>query len=254
MKLGIMQPYFFPHLGYFDLINLTDHWVVFDTAQFVRHGWMNRNRILHPKEGWQYITMPVNKHSRDTAVKDIKVSKDPKCRSRILGQIQHYQKKAPYFRQTHQLVEEVLAVDESSLSRLNATILGRICSYLEISFEYEFFSEMSMSLGPVEGPGDWALRIAEALGVTEYVNPPGGARLFDPSKFESLGIKLTIRNLPFMEYTCGNQEFIPGLSIIDVLMWNPPDKVHDYLQKHKPWSGDSPQVLCANKLGIYSLV
>ena len=233
MILGIMQPYFFPYLGYFDLINYSDRWIVFDTVQYIRHGWVNRNRILHPKEGWQYIIVPLKKFGRDTVIKDIEVSEDPGWRTRILGQIQHYKKNAPYFRETSQLVEECLAVEENSLSRLNVAILYKVCCHLGFPFEYEYFSEMELELGTVDEPGDWALRISEKLKAEEYVNPAGGTAIFDSSKFEVHGIKLTIRNMPHIEYTCRGYEFIPGLSIIDVLMWNPSVKVKDYLDAHK---------------------
>ena len=76
MKIAIMQPYFFPFLGYFGLIKNTDRWIVFDTPQFIRQGWMDRNRILKPKEGWQYIRVPVKKHTRDTPTKDIEIRND----------------------------------------------------------------------------------------------------------------------------------------------------------------------------------
>lgn len=231
MQLGIMQPYFFPYLGYFDLINYSYRWIVFDTVQYIRHGWVNRNRILHPKKGWQYIAVPVKKHSRNTVIKDIEVSQDPKWRKRILGQIQHYRRTAPYFHETYQLVEECLAAEEHSLSRLNVAILDNVCHHLGISFEYEYFSEMELELGPVEGPDEWAIRISEAIEATEYVNPAGGIAIFDSSKFEARGIRLTIRNLPSLRYPCPGYEFIPGLSIIDILMWNLPDKVKEYLDK-----------------------
>lgn len=233
MILGIMQPYFFPYLGYFDLINYSDRWIVFDTVQYINRGWMNRNRILHPKDDWQYITAPVKKHSRDTLIKNIEISEDSKWRQRILGQIQHYRKNAPYFRETYQLVEECLSAEARSFSRLNAAILEKVCFHLGIPFEYEYFSEMELKLEPVDGPGDWTLRISEVMGAEEYVNPPGGQAIYDSSKFEALGIKLTIRNLPPIEYTCRGYEFVPGLSIIDVLMWNPAEKVKDYLDEHK---------------------
>jgi hypothetical protein len=202
MKLGIMQPYFFPYLGYFDLINYSDRWIAFDTVQYIRHGWVNRNRILHPKEGWQYIIVPLNKFRRNTVIRDIEVNEDPRWRTRILGQIKHYKKKAPYFRETYQLVEECLAVEEHSLPRLNVAILDKVCRYLGIPFEYEYFSEMELELGPVEGPDDWALCISEAIGATEYVNPAGGIAIFDSSKFEARGIRLSIRNLPSLGYPC----------------------------------------------------
>ena len=233
MILGLMQPYFFPYLGYFDLINYSDRWIVFDLAQYIKLGWVNRNRILHPKEGWQYITVPVKKHSHDTLIKDIRVSDGPKWRKRILGQIQHYRKTAPYFRESYQLVEECMTIKNRFLSNLNVAFLDKVCSYLGIPFEYEYLSDMSLELGPIKGPDDWALQISYALGAKEYVNPPGGVSFFNPIRFEALGIKLTIRNIPLLEYGCGNHNFVPMLSIIDVLMWNPPEKVKYYLDKNK---------------------
>ena len=231
MKLGIMQPYFFPYLGYFDLINYSDRWIVFDTVQYIRHGWVNRNRILHPEQGWQYIVVPLKKHSRGTAIRDIEIGKDPMWYQRILGQNQHYKKKAPYFCETYRLLEECLSIEERSISRLNVAILKKICLYLGVPFEYEYFSEMQLELESVDEPGDWALRISEKIKAEEYVNPPGAAEIFDSSKFEASGIKLTIRKrLPF-EYACSGYEFVSGLSIIDVLMWNQPDKVKKYLDK-----------------------
>jgi hypothetical protein len=233
MKLGIMQPYFFPYLGYFDLIYNSDRWIVFDTVQYIRHGWINRNRILHPKEGWQYIIVPRKKHGRQTAIKDVEISADPRWPLLILAQIGHYQRRAPYYEETYKLVKECLAVEESSLSRLNVAILEKVCLYLGMSFQYEYFSEMVLELGPVERPGDWALRIAESLDAKEYVNPPGGEAIFDASRFKAAGIKLNIRNLPHMEYKCRSYNFVPDLSIIDVLMWNPPEKVKGYLDEHR---------------------
>jgi len=232
MRLGIMQPYFFPYLGYFDVINCVDKWIVFDTAQYIRHGWINRNRILHPKEGWQYIIVPLKKHSRETAIKDVRIANDQRWKERIVGQLQHYRKKAPYFTETMSLVEDCLSLEEDSISRLNVFILDKVCAYLGIHFDYSFFSEMSLELGPVEGPGDWALRISEAMGAKEYVNPPG-ANFFDERKFRNAGIRLTIRKLPPFEYSCRGYEFIPNLSIIDVLMWNEPEKIKSYLDEHR---------------------
>lgn len=228
-----MQPYFFPYLGYFDLINCSDKWVVFDSAQYIRHGWVNRNRILHPKEGWQYIIAPTKKSAREEKIANIQINDTTDWKSKILGQLQHYKKTARFFQETMGLVEECLATPETNLSKLNAEILAKICAHLGIPFQYEFFSEMDLALGPVEGPGDWALRISQALGAKEYVNPPGGRDIFEPSKFEDLGIRLTIREIPPLEYTCRKYEFVPGLSIIDVLMWNTPEQVKSFLDQQK---------------------
>jgi hypothetical protein len=229
VKLGIMQPYFFPYLGYFDLIHRTDRWVVFDTAQYIRHGWVNRNRILHPQTGWQYVIVPLEKHHRDTPIRDIRVSGASDWRARIQGQLRHYRQQAPFYERVAALVADSLAGEETSLTRLNVRALAKVCEALGIPFEYRIFSEMDLALGPVEGPGDWALRIAEALGADEYVNPPGGADLFDRAAFEAAGIRLTIQEPVQFEYPCGQYEFVPGLSAIDVLMWNSPERVKAFL-------------------------
>jgi len=228
-----MQPYFFPYLGYFDIINCVDKWIVFDTVQYIKGGWINRNRILHPKESWQYITVPVKKYSSNTAIKDVKIADEQNWKRRIIRQLQHYNKKAPHSYKTLALVEDCLALEESSISRLNAFILDKVCARLGIDFDYSFFSEMNLELDIVEGPGDWALRICEATGAEEYVNPPGGVDLFDEPKFRDRNIKLTIRNLPTFEYSCGKYEFIPNLSIIDLLMWNEPEAIKQHLDEHR---------------------
>jgi len=233
MKLGIMQPYFFPYLGHFDLINCTDRWVVFDTAQYIRHGWINRNRILHPSKGWQYIIVPLQKHALHTTIEEICISEATTWRAKIIGQLAHYQKRAPYFRQVIGLVEECLDQKENRLSRLNVKILEKVCDYLDLNFNYRFFSEMNLDLPSVHAPGDWALRISQALGASEYVNPPGGGNIFDRQAFASSGIKLTIRDFPAMVYSCRGYQFEPNLSIIDTMMWKTPEDIKAYLDDNK---------------------
>ena len=231
MKLGSMQPYFFPYLGYFDVINCVDRWIVFDIAQDIRRGWVHRNRILHPIQGWQYLIVPRRKHSRETMIKDVQIADEQDWSQRIIGQLQHYRKIAPYFQETMELVEACLTGKHLSLSRLNTSSLCKVCAYLGIKFDYSIFSERSWELGSVEEPDDWALRMSQALGAEEYVNLPGGIELFDRQKYERAGIKLTIRSMHTFEYTCGAREFLPNLSIIDVLMWNKPEVVKAYLDQ-----------------------
>lgn len=237
MKLGIMQPYFFPYLGYFDIIRSVDQWVVFDTAQYMRHGWVNRNRILHPTSGWQYIIAPLRKHSLNTAIKDVETSESIPWKQKIIGQLVHYRKSAPFYRETVNLVEECFAYEGTSLSELNVFLLDKVCSYLQLHFCRQLFSEMHIELEPVEAPGDWALRIAEKMGASQYVNPIGGRQLFDPQAFARAGIRLEIREAPLMSYSCRGYSFEPGLSIIDVLMWNDKRVIRDYLDLCQSSSG-----------------
>ena len=233
MRLGIMQPYFTPGLGYFDLIHLCDQWIVFDTAQYRRHSWMNRNRILHPAEGWQHLTARVRKPRRGTPIHAVGLAPSPDWRPAMVRQLGHYARSAPHYDSTRALLEASLAQEPESLSRLNVDLLARCCKALEVPFSYRFYSEMNLEIGPIEGPGDWALRISEALGADIYINPPGGEGIFDRAAFEAAGCELVIRRFQDLVYEPRGFDFIPGLSIIDVMMWNDPASVKAHLDQQR---------------------
>lgn len=227
MKLGIMQPYFYPYLGYYSLIKNTDKWIVFDTVQYIEHGWINRNRIIHPnKPEAMYITVPVQKHSRDTIIKDILIENPAACREKILGQlISSYKKRAPYFKQVIAMVDEALSQEITDITSLNVFTLKQVCEYLEISFNYEIFSTMNLDILPVHDAGEWALNISHALQADEYINPPGGMGLFDRKKFDNFNIELSFLKINLTPYNQKKASFIEGLSIIDVMMFNSPKTI-----------------------------
>lgn len=232
MRLGVMQPYFFPYLGYFDLIRNTDHWIIFDTPQYIRHGWINRNRILHPKTGWQYVIVPLCKHGHRTPIKDIHINNQLRWQETLIGQLTHYKRRAPFYSETVDLVMDCLAHPEPSIARLNGHILEKICARLGIAFHHSYFSDLDLNIGETTHPVDWALRISAAVGADEYVNPPGGEGLFDRAAFAAHSIRLTIRHPPQMEYTCRGWPFESALSVIDVLMWNSAETVKTFLDQH----------------------
>ena len=225
MKLGIMQPYFFPYIGYFELILRTDKWVVFDIVQYNKKSWMNRNRVLHPTQGWQYISLPVQKHDHGTRIHQIHAVDPASAFTRIAGQLEHYRKHAPYFRQVMQLLESVQGTGSDRLVDLNVAGLSAVCNYLGIEFNYSMCSEMDLDLGEVGHAGQWALHIASNMGADEYINPPGGKEIFEPAEWEAASIKLSFTDLPEFTYDCAHYDFEANLSILDVLMWNSPDTI-----------------------------
>jgi hypothetical protein len=231
MKLGIMQPYFFPYLGYFDVVNQTDRWVVFDSVKYHRRSWMNRNRILHPTKGWQYVTVPVDRSGEEGAVGHVRVQGLQQTRDRVLGQLDHYRTgRAPHYDAVRELVGRVFDdVADDRLCTLNVSSLRHSCAYLGIPLDYAVLSEMNLALPEIEHPGRWALEIASALGARTYVNPPGGREIFVPEEWESRGIGLSFTELVDFRYACGRYEYVPHLSILDVLMWNTPADVRAYL-------------------------
>ena len=172
MKLGIMQPYFFPYLGYFSLIKHTDKFILFDPVQFIRHGWIERNLVLKPENDWQYINVPLEKHSLDTKIKYIKINNENDWKSKILSQLQHYKKKSPFYKQTVAVVEDGLDIITDSIVELNAHTMESVCRYLGINFDYEIFSQMNLKIDEVNAPDEWALNICKAYpDADEYWNP-----------------------------------------------------------------------------------
>jgi hypothetical protein len=244
MRIALMQPYFFPYLGHFDLLNMVDEWIVFDTAQYMRSHWMNRNRILHPAGGWEYITVPVRKHPTNTPGHQVEIAMAIDWRNRILRKLQHYRNKAPYYQDVMDFVEECFADVGPNLSETNIRILEKTRTRLGIKTPMRVLSRMDLRLEPVLGPGDWGFEISRLLGAREYVNPAGGAALFDRDQFEKHGIKLTIQNFSNIAYDCRPYRFEPGLSIIDVMMWNRPEQIKNYLDTWREgdaavsWSGE----------------
>jgi hypothetical protein len=215
-----MQPYFFPYLGYFQLIVAVDRFVLFDDAQYMKGGWINRNRILKPHGGPQYINVPIVKHESRVTIKEIRAKSECDWKAFVLRQIDHYRKKAPFYPEVRSLLESCFELEEESVAQLDGHYLRAICDYLGISFEIEFSSAMNFDYSHVATADDWPLTIGKQLGASEYINPVGGAKLFDRNKFVQNDLKLSFLEPRLRPYTQGCDRFEPGLSIIDVLMFN----------------------------------
>lgn len=234
MKIGIMQPYFFPYLGYFSLIKHTDRFILFDTVQFIRHGWIERNRILNPNGDWQYIKVPLVKFSQSTIIKDIQINNNFGWREKIFAQLQHYKKKAPNYTIVIELLEDIFSADYFDIVSLDLNSLIKVADYLGINTSIEVFSSMGLAIEKVNAPDEWALNICKALGnVEEYWNPPGGASFFDKVKYEKAGIKLKFHSIKLTEYIQRQSIFIPGLSIIDVMMFNSINDINEMLDNYE---------------------
>lgn len=226
-----MQPYFFPYLVYLALIKHSDYFIFFDTPQFIRHGWIERNRILKPQVGWQYIKVPLEKHSRDTSIKDIKIKNHPDWKRKIIAQLEHYKNKAPYYKETMDLVKRILGFETNSITKLDAFALEKIFDYLKLDFQYDIFSEMGLKIKEPDEADEWALNISKELNAKVYINPPGGENFFDRRKYESENIELQFLELKLQQYDQKRRYFESGLSIIDVMMFNSPQKIRDMLNK-----------------------
>ncbi|WP_336366998.1 WbqC family protein [Marinobacter sp. C2H3] len=219
--LGAMQPYFFPYIGYFQLMASVDTWVFFDRIQFVNKGWVNRNRILHPDPAkeWQFMTVPLAGKSRFDAINDIAIAQAD-WRGRIRGQLSFLKRRAPCFAEAMDVFDHCVDVETENLSVLVCETLRRMAGVLDLAPEWVTLSGADLPLGDVEHAGQWALRLAEALGATRYLNPAGGAALFRQEEFDASGIELAFHEPLLTPYEQGHRPFVPGLSILDVLLWN----------------------------------
>jgi hypothetical protein len=229
-----MQPYIFPYLGYYQLIHHTDKWVVFDDIQFSSKSWVNRNRILHPEKekDWQYFTVPIKKHSRSIKINELEINNNIAWKKQLLGKLSHYKNKAPYYDDTLELIKEIISPDYSELNTLLVNSLKLSCNYLGIKFDYRLFSEMTFDAESIYTPGDWALNIAKKLNACEYVNPPSGYKIFNEHHFQEKDIKLNFLKSQLPSYVQRRGGFSPGLSIIDIMMWNSISDIRIMLDKY----------------------
>lgn len=229
-----MQPYFVPYLGYFSLIKQTDQFILFDPVQFMRHGWIERNRIMKPVAGWQYIQVPLKKHSRDTKIEHIEINTEQDWRDKTFRQLVHYKKKSPFYYETIDVLDRAFTIETDSIVKLNENILKVLCEYIGIDANISIFSELNLDIKETNAPDEWALNICSALGnVDQYWNPEGGLEFFDKSKYKNEGIDIKFLKMNLSKYPQRRHEFEASLSIIDVMMFNEPEKINAMLDNYE---------------------
>jgi len=234
MKIAIMQPYFFPYIGQFQLIHAVDRFILCDDVQYIRHGWINRNRILKQGEGYQYMIVPVSKHRSRDPIRNIRTVEGSAWKEAIFRQMEVYRKRAPYYNQVKQLMCQCLSPAETNIARLNGACLKAVCDYVGIPFSVEISSDMNLNYSMIETTSDWALKMCEQLGASSYFNPPGGTVLYEKEQFGRNHIELRFVKPLFREYDQRNNNgFLPGLSIIDIMMFNSPAAIADMLNDYQ---------------------
>ena len=226
MKLGIMQPYFFPYLAHFALIAAVDEWVIFDIPQYTRKSWISRNRILHPEAGWQYVSIPLANSSIHIRISDARIDRVRDQERYVLGKVSHYRRRAPYYKEVCEIIRNAFAAaTDESLVALNVGGLRAVCQYLGLPFRCRLCTELRLDYPQTLHPGGWAPWIAARLSAHAYVNPIGGRELFDPSEFAGAGVALQFFDFRAFAYETPGYKFESDLSILDVLMWNSPEAV-----------------------------
>jgi len=227
MKLAIMQPYFFPYIGYFQLMNAVDEFVVYDNIEFTRKGWIHRNRIL-VNGADAFISLPLKKDSDYLFVMDRYLAETwATDRLTMLNRIKESYRKAPQFESVFSLVERCLKYEESNLFHLLFNSLKEIKQYLGIQTLLHISSEIEAnhSLKSEEK----VLDICRAMGATSYINPIGGLELYKKEAFLEKGITLNFIKSVGVQYSQFKEPFVPWLSILDVMMFNTREEIQKYL-------------------------
>lgn len=228
MKISIMQPYFLPYIGYFQLMSVSDVFVVYDNIEYSKKGWINRNRFLINGHE-QIITLPIKKASDYLQINERELADNKqKDLDRIIRLIASSYAKAPYFKEVIPLVIQILKCEHNNLFDfiLNSIILIR--NHLDISSKLVISSTIEKTGTKYKGE-ERVISICKSLSANVYINPPGGKLLYSKENFIKNGIELKFLNPNIFEYKQFNNNFIGSLSILDVLMFNSTQKIQQHL-------------------------
>jgi hypothetical protein len=230
MKIAIMQPYFFPYIGYFQLIAAVDKFVVFDDVNYINKGWINRNNILVSGKPCM-ITLPLKGASQNKRIHEIDLAGGEKELNKLLKTIVINYKRAPYFYPVHDLIQKIFGAASINIAEFNLTQLRLICNYLLINTQI-IPSSIIYNNYHLKGE-ERIIDICIKENSDVYINPIGGIELYDRYKFEVKGIKLFFIKPHISEYSQLNHPFVPWLSIIDVLMFNSVEQVRQILKQYE---------------------
>lgn len=230
MKIAIMQPYFFPYIGYFQLIATSDVFVLHDDVQYVMGGWVNRNRILLNGED-RLITFPVQKGAFDLPINARNYVGGNQGLRHIVNQVRQAYAKAPGYRQVFPLIEDLLMFADRNVARFNENLIRRVCDFIGVKTRIVISSSLDKddSLSGQER----VLDICRRAGATDYTNPIGGVKLYHQEMFQSAGINLHFLAAQNERYRQHDEMWVPFLSIIDVLMFNSVEEVRRLLGTYR---------------------
>lgn len=229
MKLGIMQPYFVPYLGYWQLMNAVDKYVVYDDVNYIKGGWINRNRILIngiPK----YFNIPMLGASSFKLINEVEVNNDYHLIEKNIRIIENAYKKAPFFSDVYPIIERILRCGKDNLAEYITESFKAIGEYLGITTELIISSSLDKDCS-LKGQ-DKVLAICKLLNATEYYNAIGGQELYSFSQFRENNISLKFLKTDDITYEQFGNEFQKNLSIVDVMMFNSQQQVKKWLDSY----------------------
>ena len=231
MRISIMQPYVFPYIGYFHLIQSSDFFVFYDDVNFIKKGWINRNRILLDNSDFLF-SVPVSKASQNVAINQIELAINDHWRSKFYKTLERAYVKAPVYDDVFPLIKSVFDREHKYISDLAISSISSVYSYLDISFEFARSSIFSPETKGLD-KADRLIEIVKKLGGDQYVNTEGGRDLYSENYFKESGVELYFLSSSEIEYRQFINAFTPSLSIIDVLMFNKSSTIKTLLTQYE---------------------
>ena len=232
MRIAINQPFFFPYIGFFQLIYNVDKFILYDDVNYMKNSWINRNRILINKNP-HYFTIPLQKPSSFKTIKEINILNDFKKHDKILKTLTQVYTKAPYFDEVIRIIDNVFLKmqTEKCIARIGYYSIRGVSEYLGFEKSFEFSSERYPETKGL-GRKERLYKILEMNKATDYINLPGGVNLYSKEDFKKHGYNLYFIDRGIIEYKqFDNEVFVPLLSIIDVLMFNSIDETIALIKK-----------------------
>ncbi len=227
--IAIMQPYHFPYLGYWQLINAVDEYVVYDDVNFIKGGWINRNNILLNGKA-HLFTLPLENSSSFRHINEIEITKNRKMKEKICKTITAAYLKAPFYKEVYPIIEKFL-MEDGIISNIIYNSIIELKKYIGIDTKIVLSSQINQNRELAAEKR--VIDIVKNLHGTIYINAIGGQSLYDKQEFKEHGIDLFFIKTNDIVYQQFNNEFVPNLSIIDVLMFNSPEKIREMLDDYE---------------------
>ncbi len=227
-SISIMQPYIFPYLGYFHLIESSKLFVFYDDVHYIKKGWINRNRILLNGKDFLF-TIPVKKVSQNKLINEIEPAIDKKWKQVFFKTLEFAYKKAPYYKEVIALIDDVFNANYTDITDLCIKSIETVYSYLGEKINYVKSSQFAPETKGID-KADRLIAITKKAHYHKYSNAIGGQALYHKEYFRGKGVDLFFVKSQLKEYKQFDNEFVKGLSIIDVLMFNDIEVVRSFLR------------------------
>ncbi|MGH8439533.1 MAG: WbqC family protein [Pseudomonas sp.] len=222
-RVALMQPYFLPYLGYFQLIAAVDQFILYDNVQFIKNGWIERNRYLLDSEPkWFRVSLCKGSHAQQIMDKHIAECFDP---GEILNKLSFAYRKAPRAQPMLAWLRDLLSEPATHIAELNERLLKACCSLIGLQTPISRSSELPLRADSKSQ--ERVIEVVNAWGASHYLNPINGEHLYTAEAFQRAGVTLELlkTQLPAYRQGANDQPFVPGLSILDALMFNDPETV-----------------------------